>query len=276
MNVDTVLKAETWRQLNVPKTKDSLRDMQRQFHPDMNADPKAHEAFVKAMSLFEGADFVSRVATGVATATHLIGWHMHKDFEDRKEPAVRALEKLSKLDPKFARFFPKVYDWGPDHVTIQYGAGWWFVEDFDKFDSRTAVWIAKRAGAAIIKAAECGLVHANINPKTVVLLPSEHGLMIDGWWHSVPAGERLQLKPEASTPAKYFGGAPADEQLMVAQLAVMLTDRAEADKLLAETFKKYTIGGKAKSFFNDVDTVAKKLYGPPSWHVLEQPSVSMI
>lgn len=275
-SINDVLHARSWRELNIPKTRENLRDLQRNFHPDVNNDPNAHEAFVKVMSLFEGPDFMLRVVEGISTEAHLIGWRMHNSFDDRKIVAVRALEQLAQLPDKFNRFFPKIHDFGPDHLTVSYGEGWWFLDDFGKFDSKTAVWIAKRAAAAVLKASEVGLVHGNINPKTVVLLPSEHGLMLDGWWHSVKSGERLQLKPEAHTPAKYFGGAPADEQLMVAQLAAMLTDRAEADKLLAETFKKFSIGGKAKDFFNEVDTVAKKLYGPPSWHVLENPSVPMI
>lgn len=251
--------------------------MQREFHPDVNKDKLANEAFTKVTALFEGPDYKLRVASGTATDNHMITWSMEKDFGDLKAPAVKALEKLSTLPDEFSRFFPKLKDYGPDHLTTSYGEGWWFMEDFPAFDSRTVVWIAKRGAAAIIKASEKGLVHGDINSRTIVLLPSEHGLMLDGWWASVPVGERIQIKPTGRTPNKYFGGAPADESMMVAQLASVLTIKSNPDKLLLETFKKYAVaGGKAKAFFKEVDDVAKGLYGPPSWHELSNPTVPMI
>lgn len=277
VSVAEVLSAKTWRALKMPKTKDSLRDLQRALHPDVNPDPQANDAFAKAMSLFEGPDFMLRVANGTATESHLIGWNPTKDFGDRNIVAVRALEQLAKLPDEFRRFFPKIHDFGPDHITVAYGEGWWFVEDFPEFDSRTSVWIAKRGAAAIKKAAESGIVHGDINPKTVVLLPSQHGLMLDGWWHSVKLGSRLALKPEAPTPARYFGGAEADEKLMVAQFAAMLTSRSNPDKVLLEAFKKASLGTMdAEKFFNLVSDAATKLYGPASWHELNVPSVPMI
>jgi len=277
MDITKIMTAKTWRALNIPKTKDALRDLQREFHPDVNTDPNAHEAFVKLVPLFEGPDYQLRVANGTATTAHAIAWSMEKDFDDRKIVAVRALEQLAKLPAEFNRFFPKIHSFGPDHLTLNYGEGWWFVEDFPKFDSRTAVWIAKRGAAAIKKAAESGIVHGDINPRTVALLPSEHGLMLDGWWHSVELDSRLALKPDAPTPARYFGGAGADEKVMVAQLAAMLTKTSDADKLLLETFKKHSFGvANARDFFNEVNDVATKLYGPAKWHPLDVPAVPMI
>lgn len=277
VTVEEILKAKNWNALVLPKTKQSLKDLQRKVHPDVNNHSKANDAFVKLTELFNNPDYNLRVATGSATDNHEIIWQPRPEFNDRLSIALSSFKKLDKLPEEFRRFYPKVNKSGLDHLTVSYGEGWWFVDDFPKFDSRTVVWIAKRGAAAIRKAAECGLVHGDINPNTVVLLPSKHGLMLDGWWHSVKIGDRLVLKPEAPTPAKYFGGAPADENLMVAQLAAMLTKVSEPDRLLLETLKKHSVGTTdATTLFNDVNNIATKLYGPASWHPLSNPSVLMI
>lgn len=108
-------------------------------------------------------------------------------------------------------------------------------------------------------------------------MPSEHGLKIDGWWGAVSHGKRLVLRPDGQTPPKYLGGAVADDRIDVAQAAAMLLSVSKPDTLLAEVLQKHSTNpGNPVGFFTDVDTVARSLYGKPTWHPLAVPQTQMI
>lgn len=276
--VDEVLSAKNWGSFNLEKTKDRLRNLQFQFHPDRNTDPRAHDAFIKINELFEGADYDLRVASGIKTTDHKIIWKPKATFEDRLSVARSRLTSLSNLEDKFAMFFPRNIGDNLDELTVEYGRGWYFIGDYGfLFDSRTVVWMAKRLAGALNQSTKLGFVHGNISPDTVAIMPAEHGLKIDGWWHSVKVGERLALKPDTKTPPKYFGGFTADNKIDIAQSAAMLQDVSKSDKLIAEVLSKHSVNpGTPVEFFNDIDDAARRLYGKNSWHPLALPKQQMI
>lgn len=278
VDLEVVLEAKTWKQLGVPKQKDELRKLQVALHPDRCKDPRANDAFINLMALYDGPDYDLRVASGVSAGNHKIIWTPKKGFEDRLSPARAALTRLADLDPKFAMFFPKNEGVNLDKLTISYGEGWWYLSDYDfTFDSRTIVWVAKRLAAAINQANKKGFAHCNISLSTVLIKPSEHGLMLDGWWGAVSHGKRLILKPDTKTPPKYLGGAVSDDKIDVAQAASMLLSVGKSDKMVAEVLQKHSTNpGNAVKFFEDVDNAARKLYGKPTWHPLEVPKTQMI
>lgn len=276
--LEIVLEAKSWRQLGVPKEKEELRKLQVAVHPDRCKDPRANDAFVNLMALYNGPDYTLRVAEGVSTEDHKIVWTPKKGFEDRLSPARAALTRLHDLDPKFSMFFPTNEGVGLDKLTLSYGEGWWYLSDFPTpLDSRTIVWIAKRLAGALHQSNKLGFAHCNINPSTVLLLPTEHGLKIDGWWGAVTHGKRLVLRPDGLTPPKYLGGAVADDRIDVAQAAAMLLSVGKSDKLIEETLQRHAkTPGTPVKFFEDIDNTARRLYGKPKWHPLEVPKTQMI
>ena len=276
--INQVLEAKTWRSLGVPKTKDELRKFQRELHPDKCSDPRAKDAFAKIMALFEGPDYDLRVAAGQRWEGNQIVWTPKSGFEDRLSPARVALTRFSNLEPQFAQFFPRNIGVNLDKLTAFYGKGWWFLSDYEwQLDSRTIVWIAKRLAGALNQSNRLGIAHCNIHPITVAIMPSDHGLMIDGWWSAVSHGKRLVLKPDTKTPSKYLGGTLADDKIDIAQSAAMLLSVGKPDKMIAEQLQKNaTSPGDAVSFFKDIDNAARTLYGKNSWHPLALPKTQMI
>lgn len=278
ISVAQITSAKSWLDLRVPKTKTELRRLQREVHPDVCDDPRAPMAFAKLMELYSGPDYDMRVASGTAVGDHKIAWKPKATFEDRLSVARSRLTSLSNLEDKFAMFFPRNIGTNLDELTVEYGRGWYFISGYGfSFDSRTVVWMAKRLAGALNQSTKLGFVHGNISPDTVAIMPAEHGLKIDGWWHSVKVGERLALKPDTKTPPKYFGGFPADNKIDIAQSAAMLQNVGKPDKLIAEVLGKHSVNpGTPVEFFNDIDDAARKLYGKNSWHPLALPKQQMI
>ena len=119
-DISDLINAKTWRQLGLPRTKDSVKFLQRNFHPDVNTHPDAHEAFTKIQMLFDGPDFDLRVAKGTVMSNHMIVWEAKDGFKDRVNPAVNALGKLANV--KESRFFPRVESHGAN-IVMHYGPG---------------------------------------------------------------------------------------------------------------------------------------------------------
>lgn len=262
--IEQVLTARSWRDLGLAKDKGSLRTLQFNLHPDRCADPRASDAFARLSDLFNAPDYDRRVATGTK-GNGYIDWTMKTGFEDRSKTAINISKKLPK---DTISFFAPV----DSNMRTTYGDGWYFISDFDKFDSRTAVWLAKRLAAAAHTLEIHSVVHANINPDTVVINPEVHGLKLDGWWHAVSAGERIVLKPEAKTPSNFLGGTPASSNLDVAQFSAMLCEKTDADDKLVNIFKRNALTpSKPIEFFREVDKTAGELYGK-KWHPLEVPN----
>ena len=277
VEISAVLSATSWVQLGVPKNKIELRKLQAELHPDVCKDHRANGAFANLMKLYNGPDYDLRVASGVATGAHQIVWTPKPTFEDRLALARTALTKLHNLKGDFARFFPENQGNDPKELTVAYESGWWFLNSYTSFDSRTVVWIAKRLAGALNQSNKLGFAHCNISPATVLIMPEEHGLRIDGWWSAVSHGQRLQLRPDTKTPPRYLGGAAADDKLDIAQAAAMLLSMSKPDKMIAEVLQKHTVNPtNAVRFFEDIDDAARRLYGKNSWHPLALPKTQMI
>lgn len=267
--IDLVLDAKRWSDLKLPKDKDALRHMQRHLHPDVNHDPRAGNAFAKLKTLYDAPDYDFRVVAGI-TGRGFIDWQMKAGFEDRGGHAIDVSRTLESLDPKQSMFFAAT----TSTLRTSYGDGWWFFDQFE-IDSRTSVWIAKRLGAAINILIENGIVHGNINVNTVVLNPKVHGLMLDGWWHSVPLGSKLALKPDAFVQPKLLRGGVTDAGTDIASAAMLLSE-TKVDKELKAVYTKHALNPTTPiNFFNEVDTTAKRLYGI-KWHELPVPNTTMI
>ena len=173
VEISAVLSATSWVQLGVPKNKIELRKLQAELHPDVCKDHRANGAFANLMKLYNGPDYDLRVASGVATGAHQIVWTPKPTFEDRLTPARTALTKLHNLKGDFARFFPENQGNDPKELTVAYESGWWFLNSYTSFDSRTVVWIAKRLAGALNQSNKLGFAHCNISPATVLIMPEE-------------------------------------------------------------------------------------------------------
>lgn len=278
VTVEQVLGAATWADLGLPWDASGLRSASRAVHPDVCADPRATDAFTRLQDLYSAPEFTVRVASGSRAGRGRIRWTLRAGFDDLAEAATRANRDLSATS--LPQFFTTIEAVGtpadPGHVVRYADADdqrWWFLAAFGTLDSRTAVWVAKRLAAAIAVSAGAGWIHGDLHPGTVLLMPAEHGLKVDGWWSAVPVGEKLTLMPTGQTPPRYLAGAEADARLMVGQAAAVLLAVSEPDQELREVFARHAVNpGEPQQFFDQVEAAAKALYGPPSWHPLAEPA----
>ena len=268
--VDQILKARTWRDLDASRS--DIKSLRKSMHPDVNHDPKAHDAFIRLNELFSKADIETRYATGLRIGG-TIEWRPKSSFVDLHENALKAMVKLRKTGDGSV-FFPHVLESNETAYSARLGKGWYLLDDFDSLDSRTTVWLAKRLLAAIIYAGTT--IHGDINASNILVNPEQHGLIIEGWHASVSAGDSLICNP-AYAPTKYLGGAKADEYLSVAQAMAALTAKAKPDKLLKELYEENKLApmGPALLFYK-IEDVSKKLYGPNKFHKLDKPNIKEI
>lgn len=277
ITVDEVLSAAKWQDLGVPRTDDSLRALRKRLHPDVCRDPGATDAFTRLEALFNMPEFDLRVASGERSGNG-IRWTVKDGFKDLEAVAVRVMGDLSHCPEP--RFFTRVTAGAPG-IHVRYaeetGERWWFLKDFGSLDSRTVVWVAKRISAAIRVADKSGWAHGDIHPGTVVLLPSQHGLKLDGWWGAVKNGQKLVASPTGKTPNRYLRGAVADSALSVGQAAAMLLGISNPDAAIKAVLVKHSSNpGDALAFFNEMDSAAKRTYGEPKWHPLPEPTTPSI
>lgn len=265
LGVAEILKAKTWRNLNVERS--DIKLLRKQFHPDVNKDPQAHDAFVRLNELFGGPDFGNRYASATKDGSHTV-WRPKPGFEDLQSNAVAALRQLSKS--KEPMFFPTLSGVDNDYFSVRYGSGWYLLSDFNQLDDRTLVWIAKRAAAALIYAGD--LVHGDINESNIFINPRVHGLMLDSWQASVKVGQRLICKPAFAPPA-YLGGKPADHNLSVSQVVHTLTKFGPFDKLLQQTLNEVKT---PEELLKQIDRAAQRLFGSPKFHELNEPKIGEI
>lgn len=267
--VDQILKARTWRDLNANRS--DIKSLRKSMHPDVNHDPKAHDAFIRLNELFRKADIETRYATGLRIGG-IIEWRPQPSFLDLHKNALTAMEKLSRT--KGSLFLPVVDEATSDSYSVNLGSGWYLLDDFDSIDARSTVWIAKRMLAAIIYFGD--ILHGDINSANVLIHPEMHGLIIEGWQASVRAGTPLICKPSYA-PTKYLGGAPADQQLSVAQAMDVLTKRFSDDSLLSELYVENRLSPQSPAaLFDKIDKTAQKLFGPNKFHKLDKPNIKEI
>lgn len=280
LTAERTLRARRWEDLGLPRTKEGLREARTLLHPDVNPSPHASDAFARLQGLFEAPEFHVRVAHGSRDGAGAIKWSPEPGFEDLTGIALTAAAELSRT--KHARFFTAASP-EPGGLRSQYGQTgerWWFLREFAALDGRTAVWVAKRLAGALATAKTVGWTHGDVNPDTVAILPSDHGLQLDGWWYGVRIDERLGLRPTSPhTPPQYLSGYPVDARLAVAQGAGMLRDLlgTSGPPALVSALTRHTLKPESpKDFFTDIEKAAHSLYGSPAWHPCAEPGIEPI
>ena len=273
---DQVLSAHAWSDLGIPRTAHAMRQASLAVHPDTWRDPRATEAFARLCELYDAPDFDLRVAGGIRHGPGVIQWTPKPGFADLADVADHAQRDLART--RFRRFFALGKTVPADSTArlVRYGEPgerWWFLSSFPRLDARTTVWVAKRLAAALNLADQSGWVHGDINPATIVLSPSEHGLKLDGWWTAIRCGERLCVEPSATTPPRYLSGAPADAKLGVGQGAATLLTVSALTSPLLDIMSRHAVNpGTPNDFFDEVDDAAQRMFGAPAWHHLADPA----
>lgn len=272
MQTADVLSAKRWADLGLPHDKTGLRQAQRLMHPDVNHDPDAGTAFQRLFELFNAPELDLRLAKGTMNGGSVI-WTFDAADADLAEVALSAHRSIRNHKSMWAAEATLSAD--RTELTCGYGDGWWWLSDFGTLDERTVVWVAKRLMALAAIADNCDLVHGDINPSTTVLMPSEHGLRLDGWWTCVRVGEPLSVRPAAPTLARFTKGAPATPELMVSQAAKMLLghDTGPLTDVLNDLWLRPINPNLA---FFAIDAAAVKAFGKASWHPLHAPSAKGI
>lgn len=267
--VEAILAARTWADTGFEHSRSGLRRAQSRVHPDICREPGADDAFMRLQTLFDAPDVDLRLAKGRFRGGS-IAWEFATGDRDLLERALEAQGALWKPS--------EPVQWVPEPIRdsmaleSRYGPGWWFLSQFGKLDGRTVAWVWKRLLAAIATAESTGWVHGDINASTVALLPSEHGLRLDGWWTAVPVGSPLSVSPTASTPPAFLSGDPVDSRVSVAQAADLLLQHfpgRELGALLGQLRLRPVLALEA---FEQGERAIQADYGPPKWHVLETPT----
>jgi hypothetical protein len=267
-----VMQAKNWADLNLTHDRAGLRSAQRAVHPDVCPDPQASDAFTRLEVLFHAPDADLRLARGTFKGGS-VEWKFEVQDKDLAEKAYHFQKEIrNQADGSLWVPSPSL-----DGVTLtnSYGDGWWFLDSFSKLDERTVVWVVKRLMAAIAVADKVGIVHGDINPKTVALSPSRHGLQLDGWWTGVHHGEPLAVKPTAPTLTKWLNGAGASSKLSVSQAAKMMLDH-DCGALRGLLASLWTQPKDPSIAFRELDEASKAKFGKPQWHELAEPNTKPI
>ena len=267
--VNIVLNATSWDQLGLERDKTGLRKAQVRVHPDVCKHPQANLAFTKLKSLFHAPDVSLRLAAG-RFGGGSIYWSfdaLNSDLLDRAEKAQNALWKSS-----------EPVQWVPEphrnKLTLEsrYGPGWWLLSAFKELDERTIAWIWRRLLTVIHLAEREGWVHGDINANTVALLPSEHGLRLDGWWTAVPFGASLEVSPYAFTLPRYLSGNPTDTELSVSQSAALLLESGKTSPALGKFLYEMRLRPiPVEKAVHRGEAALKKDFGGSKWHPLPAP-----
>lgn len=263
-----VLAATRWSQTGFPHDRKGLLAARRAFHPDINRDPLAGDAFAALQGLYDLPDYPTRLAAGMRVGDHRIAWTLDAGNVDLVDPALRVLHATGS-----ERWTPAIHGGDSDTPTFDYGDGWWFLNEFEALDGRTAVWVFRRLLAAIAVTAATGFHHPSIDASHVLLHPDEHGLMLDGWWGAVPDRGTLGVLPDVRTPVRYINGAPVDENMNVAQAANLVLGRFDLDADIRAFLVDTSVHpGDARTTFEKFAGPVSKTYGASSFHPLAHPS----
>lgn len=145
-------------------------------------------------------------------------------------------------------------------------------------DGRDIVWILKRLLVAVGNAHERGIIHANIQPHSVLVSPDLHGVILKDWEYSVEKGNNLvAIWPKFETwysTSVLQKDKAADENLdirLVANTMLSLSDKSSLPAPLLEFLKRKMVqmkeGPKTASFLiTELARAAEESYGPPAYH----------
>lgn len=278
ITIEKVITAQQWGDLGIPKTQQALRKARAACHPDINSDARATEAFTKLETLFQAADITLRTASGYKTGNGIIEWKMQVGFEDLSNQAIKASDAVRALsEVEWAPTVTKKVGATSNLLVSNYGVGWWMFSDFPTLDERTVAWVWGRMLAAFTYAEQAGYVHGDITPEIIALHPAEHGLRLDGWWSSVQVGNKLVVRPTASTPPGYLAGNVATSALSVSQGAHMLLKHTRVAKNLKAHLKEMVLRPKASAkALQEQKAASQADFGKRTWHPLTPPSCEMI
>lgn len=307
MTIEEVLSAKTWEDL-FPEDKTAARKKFRQFsktiHPDINDDPRASDAFIKLRYFYglqqNGSTAQNGSQTGskdsleqllndgvfsLSRASGRIFWvALNKSDNDLMRNGEKGMRKLEK-EAEAPQFFPKVKGTlrdvqGREGVEVEYPQGTWSLDSYETLEPRNLVWIFKRILVALINAHELGLIHSNLTTKAIMVLPEDHGLILDNWGYHTKKGEQLIVKPEGYVPQEYLKTKRSDEWLDLSKagdIALNLASKDTPERLLRffEALKKYRVND-GRLVLQDFEEVTRDVYGDPEFSVLQQPSTPAI
>lgn len=298
--IDQIMNAATWKDI-FPADPDAARKeyrvLLRTVHPDVCSDSRAGDAFIKLRQFYTTyrANPADTGTTGSTTSdvTELISdpaflffrtggrlfWVTRNSRDnDRAEAMSEALKKLK--NSRSPQFFPEFISTfraadGRRGVEVKYPDGVWNLSKFEKLDDRNTIWVFKRIIVALMLAHEQGLIHGNVHPNAIMVLPEDHGLILDGWGYSVNKGEKLKIKPEGHVPAEYLKGKEADEWADISAAGAVALEMAH-DNLhpRLERFFKSLRDYKeldAGLVLRDFNEMTEEVFGAPKFHVLENP-----
>lgn len=301
MSVDLIMDAKSWVDV-FPKdnneARKKYRTLLRTVHPDVCSDARANDAFIKLRRLYTSyrnggveedtetttsVKFTTVITDDVFVLTRLekrLFWvTRNRKDNDRAERASKALEDLKKS--RGAQFFPEFVSrfrdgTGRAGVEVKYPQRVWNLKDFDVFDERTVIWVFKRILVSLILAHERGHIHGNISKSAIMLIPEDHGMVLDNWGYSVPKGQKLKIRSDAYIPEPYLKGEPADEWVDLAaagDLALKLSDgklNIRLKRFFSALIKYKTTD--AEQVLRDFNDVTEDIYGPPKFHPLAPPA----
>lgn len=275
---ETVLKARRWSALGLPKTPEGLRAAQRVVHPDVCKEPNAHDAFIRVSELFNGPDIHTRLADGSFVGNHKVAWKFDPSNNDLARSAEKAHRDILKATTVPVEWVGRANLSG-DTLTIDYGqAGWYYLSEYAlaTLSARDVGWILRRLCAIVHVASEAGWVHGDITSESIVVLPSEHGVRLDGWWAAVKKGEPLKVKPSAFTPIRFLSNAPTESKMSIAQIADTMLHAETSDNLKA-LLKRLKFNPVSPSeALKQIDAALLKDFGKPAWHELPVPATGEI
>lgn len=272
---EVVLKARRWSALGLPKTSDGLRAAQRAVHPDVCKEPDAHDAFIRVSELYNGPDIKTRLAEGTFTGNHYVCW----TFDPSNNDLARSAEKahaaiINQKTP--VEWVGKAALLG-NTLSVNYSTpGWYYMTEWGFLNARDVGWILRRLCAIVHVASTAGWVHGDIIPEAIVVLPSEHGVRLDGWWTAVKKGEPLKVKPSAFTPIRFLSNAPVDSKMSISQIADTMLHYETSSNLKA-LLKRLKFNPVSPSeALKQIDEALMKDFGKPAWHELTAPMTGEI
>lgn len=162
-------------------------------------------------------------------------------------------------------------------------------------DARTAVWMLKRTLDQLGWLHRQGLVHGNVTPQHILVHPRDHGTVLCGWSRLTKVGQPIAARsPEYRLyyPLSVWEGGPVSPRtdiiMAVRCLFVILGGNVRDGTLPDGVHEEFAnlihlnateedLKGQytdAWEFLQEVDRVAKIVYGKSKFHPFEMPTVA--
>lgn len=299
LTIPEIISSHRWEDLystDQNEARKQYRAYVRIVHPDVNDDPQASAAFIKVQRYYALAQTgvksstTSKPSTAVKilleddvfTLTKVEGklfWFVRNAKDnDLVQHIPQLLETLKAT--RGAVFFPQVGTplkdaKGRSGVQVNYPERTWSLSHFHDIADRNIVWIFKRILVALILTQESGYVHGNLSAKSILIIPEDHGLLLDNWGYAVKQGQKLKIKPESYVPDRYLKGSVADSWVDIASSADLMLQMGVSNmhprlKNFFTALKKYTAADPAQ-ILQEFEELTVEVFGAPRFNVLEVP-----